>query len=76
MTSIELNGLWLSLGPGIQGKLHVFETSSNPEQLAVPLEERFAVGQTLQVGVVYLRVCMCRGGGGYGAGVKQCVVGG
>ena len=42
MTSIELNGLWLSLGPGIQGKLHVFETSSNPEQLAVPLEERFA----------------------------------
>jgi hypothetical protein len=41
---IRANGLWLSLGPGIQGKLHFFEASQNPEELSVPLEERFAVG--------------------------------
>jgi hypothetical protein len=49
VTAVEQNGLWLSLAPGIQGRVHVFETSQNPEQLAVPLEERFSVGQALQV---------------------------
>lgn len=49
VSAIEQNGMWLTLAPGIQGRVHVFETSQNPEQLAVALEERFSMGQALQV---------------------------
>jgi rRNA biogenesis protein RRP5 len=48
VAAIEQAGLWLTLSPGIQGRVHVFETSQNPEQLSVPLEERFSMGQALQ----------------------------
>jgi predicted RNA-binding protein with RPS1 domain len=48
VAAIEQTGLWLTLSPGIQGRVHVFETSQNPEQLSVPLEERFSMGQALQ----------------------------
>lgn len=72
VTAVEQNGLWLTLAPGIQGRVHVFETSQNPEQLAVPLEERFSVGQALQVNLsskVYVQALGC----GCWAGNAACL---
>lgn len=54
VAGITSDALWLSLAPEVKGRVHVLESGDTPEQLAVPFEQRFSIGQAVAAVVLGL----------------------